>query len=227
MRITVITPTGDRPEAFSLCRKYMARQDLQPYQWIVVDDGVIPLPLSLCEGCEYIRRTGGENHHTLCNNILAALPHVKGDAIVFMEDDDWYHHKYLKVMEKYLCSYNLVGQCKTLYYHIGQRKYYRCPNTLHASLCQTGLRLPVFPSLEQLATRLVGKKPFLDMFLWKEYTDSQRVFEHPIDLCIGIKGSKGRQGTTKGWDSMNSNYIPDPNLSMFKKLIGKDYHNYV
>ena len=35
----VITPTGDRPEAFALCVKWMKSQDLSPHVWVVVDDG--------------------------------------------------------------------------------------------------------------------------------------------------------------------------------------------
>ena len=38
-KITVITCTGDRPEAFKLCRTWMSRQTRKPDQWIVVDDG--------------------------------------------------------------------------------------------------------------------------------------------------------------------------------------------
>ena len=41
--ITVITPTGDRPLAFSLCRKWIFNQTIKPDQHIIVDDGKIPM----------------------------------------------------------------------------------------------------------------------------------------------------------------------------------------
>src|SRR5687768_6841694 len=51
--ITVITPTADRPAAWPLAERWMARQTVQPDQWIVADDGIAPAPLTM--GQQHIR----------------------------------------------------------------------------------------------------------------------------------------------------------------------------
>ena len=47
MSITVITPTADQPIGMRLLEKYMARQTVQPDEWIVADDGEVPARLAL------------------------------------------------------------------------------------------------------------------------------------------------------------------------------------
>lgn len=38
--MTLITPTGVRPKAWSICERLMARQTYDgPVQWVIVDDG--------------------------------------------------------------------------------------------------------------------------------------------------------------------------------------------
>ena len=45
--VTLITPTGYRPEAFGLCIEYVWRQTYNgPLQWIVVDDGHPAMPFN-------------------------------------------------------------------------------------------------------------------------------------------------------------------------------------
>ena len=52
--ITLITPTGDRPLAFALCQNWMRKQTVLPFQWVVVDDGKIPMKPYV--PMEYVRR---------------------------------------------------------------------------------------------------------------------------------------------------------------------------
>lgn len=54
--ITIITPTGDRHEMFSLCAKWVSKQTVQPNQWIIVDDGKIPLCPPTMPFITYVRR---------------------------------------------------------------------------------------------------------------------------------------------------------------------------
>ena len=85
--ITLITPTCDRPEAFSLCEFWMSRQTYDgEIQWIVVDDG--NTPVCTTQGQEYIRREPGlATQHSLRENFLEGLKHSKGDKIFVIEDD--------------------------------------------------------------------------------------------------------------------------------------------
>lgn len=43
MTVTVITPTGDRHAAFNRCVQWVTSQTVPVTQWIIVDDGEIPL----------------------------------------------------------------------------------------------------------------------------------------------------------------------------------------
>src|SRR5690606_25010357 len=47
MRISIITPTADRPRGIELCERYMARQTVQPHEWVVADGGHIPAKLTM------------------------------------------------------------------------------------------------------------------------------------------------------------------------------------
>ena len=50
---TIITPTGDRPDAFELCCKYVQRQTIKPVEWIVIDDG--ETPTTMPDNCNYLK----------------------------------------------------------------------------------------------------------------------------------------------------------------------------
>ena len=78
--VTLITPTGDRPQCFRLCEHWMRRQTYDgTVQWIVVDDGHSPTRAT--QGQIYIRREPqeGDPPHTLCANLRLALPRVAHD----------------------------------------------------------------------------------------------------------------------------------------------------
>jgi len=99
--ITAITPTGDRPLAFSLCRRWMEGQTQKPDQWIVVDDG--KKPMKPFDGIDYVRRDPlpSDPKFTLAENLKAAIPHIKGDQILIIEDDEYYAPRYIEEMIKH------------------------------------------------------------------------------------------------------------------------------
>lgn len=88
MRLSIITPTCDRPAGIALCERYMARQTLQPHEWIVADGGSTPAALTM--GQVHLHHPGERGAANLAGNILRALDAVTGDAVVVWEDDDWY-----------------------------------------------------------------------------------------------------------------------------------------
>jgi hypothetical protein len=81
-RIVLVTPTGDRPEAFALCEKYVASQTVKPDVWIVVDDGEVPAVCTMKQ--HYIRRNRqiDEMSHTLPLNMVEAHATVPDDPAV-------------------------------------------------------------------------------------------------------------------------------------------------
>lgn len=226
---TIITPTGDRPEAFHLCSEYVKRQTVNPTQWIVVDDGMDALDLSalnlpyLC----YIRRQRSQYDpsHTLPVQILAALQRVNTDYVVIMEDDDWYSPFYCERMLNKLIEgkgYFLVGQGETIYYHLSGR-YMINKNQQHASFCQTAFRSSILNRIESACNRCY-RSPFLDLEIWKSKVAKNIFTGEP--LCIGIKGMPGREGTTKGWDKKYPRYSKDKNFQFLEKYIGSDVLQY-
>ena len=98
-KLTVITPTGDRPEALALLQRWIQNQTRRPDQWLIVDDGKIPVNPKHFPTASVIRREprAGEGH-SLGLNLAMALPFVLGDKVVIMEDDDFYGRDYLKTM---------------------------------------------------------------------------------------------------------------------------------
>lgn len=86
MSLTVLTPTGSRPEAFALCEKWMARQTYKgAIQWICADDGDVPTRFTM--GQKVIYRDAKPGVVTLADNLLAAIGHVEGEKVVVVEDD--------------------------------------------------------------------------------------------------------------------------------------------
>jgi hypothetical protein len=203
MRVTAITPTGDRPLAFALCQRWMAQQTKPPDQWIVVDDGRKP-----CEwetkpvNVEYVRREpGADRGPTLGVNLWAALKRIAHEGIVIIEDDEYYAPGYVAQMASWLSRHEVIGIGRSRYYHLPTGGYLAHGNMRHASLAETAFRR-TFLSL--FTTLLAGEtQSFLDTRLWGAviqdrhraniFVDSE---DHP--LYLGIKGLPGRAGIGMG-----------------------------
>ena len=238
---TVITLTGDRPESFRLCKTYMARQTVQPEQWIVVDDGKKMLPKKDRSGCEYHRRKALKTDpiHTLRVNLLEALKHVKTDTVVIMEDDDWYRPDYFMLSLKYLEDYDLVGQNTFFYWNLRGKAFHIIKKTNRPAMCLTGFNRPAFKTVKQICKnspehiaseveRERIDKGSVDLSLWKRFSGKKSTYDEGDNVCVGIKGVKGREGHTLGHVMAVEDYFePDPDAKMLKKLIGSDVKNYI
>lgn len=202
----------------------MSRQTYKgDVQWIVVDDGETP------EGCtmwqEVIRPRPywrpGEN--TQCRNLMAALPYIKYDKVIHIENDDYYHPRYLEVMDRRLDEAQLVGERSARYYNVKFRAAHVCPNDRHASLCQTGFRREIIEPFRVVCSR--GHK-WVDIELWKNVPVNSRMLYGHTGLCIGIKGLPGRPGIGVGHKSEGIAWIPDPDLTLLRSWIGEDAEVY-
>ena len=216
-KVTVITLTGDRPEAFSLCEKWMKAQTRKPDQWIVVDDG--KKKMKAPENCHYIRREPKKDdpQYTMILNMQTSIKHITGDFILIMEDDEYYAPEYIESIVERLNKFEVAGVGRSKYYHIGIRRYTRHMNLGHASLAQTGFRKSFLPEFEAL---LDGDQ-FLDIRIWralngscadkcdaKDLNEKERitkdkrgiVFDDGTSKClyVGIKGLPGRAGIGSG-----------------------------
>jgi len=241
VKITVITLTGDRPEAFALCQRWMNSQTRKPDQWIVVDDGQTPMVPVL--DCGYIRREprADDPKHTMIMNMKEAVKHIQGAYILIMEDDEYYAPGYIAALADTLSRHEVAGIGRSKYYHLPTGGYLRHNNLGHASLAQMGFRASFLP---EFLSVLDGDQ-FLDIRLWKllngesapvcdadDLTEMSRItkdkrgiiFDDGETNClyVGMKGLPGRPGIGSGHGA-HKFYNPDSETSMvLKKWIGDE-----
>jgi hypothetical protein len=197
--LTLLTPTGTRPEAWALCERWMAAQTYAgPVRWIVVDDGLEPQPMRFCRaGWELtvIRPTQkwrvGDNSQA--RNFREGLKLIGPDArVAVIEDDDYYAPGWLERIDKELNDHDLVGQGWNCYYHVRTGATRVNDNDKHASLCASafkGKALQVFRTQCERAPRLI------DAPLWK-HCQHRNCFK--ARLVVGMKGMPGRGGIAGG-----------------------------
>lgn len=231
--ITVITCTGDRPETFGLCQRWMEQQTRKPDQWIVVDDGKIPLHVIQEPFMKYLRREPQPDDppHTLNTNIAYALKHVAGDIILFFEDDDYYAPRYIETMDRIMTNYpecQIAGYANAKYYHVPTGKYFIHKNRLHASLAQTAIRRDSLSVLKKCCeTKTVMP---LDMLLWSQVSEDKRIMAHDTDhLFCGIKGMPGRGGISSGHTGYEQYYsiIDTPDRRVLKEWVPDNFRYYL
>jgi hypothetical protein len=239
-KITVITPTGDRPLAFALLRRWMDQQTRKPDQWIVVDDGKAPFirdPEYRGGPFQYIRREPRptDPKHTLDLNMKAALPLISGGKILVMEDDEYYAPGYISEMSKHLDSFEVVGICRSKYYHLPSGGYQQIGNVGHASLAETGFRRSFIPSFARCIDNGIVAH-WLDDQLWKLVRDSKGTttkissllfVDTATPLYVGIKGLPGRGGMGMGHQTRMYKTTDSADRAILKQWIPKDYQVYL
>jgi hypothetical protein len=235
--VTAITPTGDRPLPFALCRRWMGQQTRKPDQWLVIDDGRVPMIPS--GEFQYVRREPRPDDppHTLCANMATAIPLVKGDKIIIIEDDEYYAPEYVAEMSARLDSYEVAGIGDSKYYHLPTGRWNTFGNRGHASLAQTAFRKSLLPMLSDfLATGNVID--WLDMKIWS-WVDESKKTSRPItyilfvdsdkSLYTGIKGLPGRKGMGEGHNltAIQRYKLDTADRVKIKQWIPKDYQVYL
>lgn len=226
MRLTILTCTCDRPQAFALCEKWMGAQTRQPEQWIVMDDSVEPVTIT--QGQQHYHCPDFRGRGSMAKKLRWALENniIEGDALILIEDDDRYAPAYLAWCEEQLARFDLIGEGRNLYYNVQHRWWFDHGNISHASLCATACTRAAFP---QLLKESAGDDPFIDSRLWKNYRGKKQVFD-PVKLgrrlTIGIKAMPGTKGYGSGHDKDSGWAIRDPNLTKLRELIGPDAESY-
>ena len=224
MPLTLITPTGGRPEAFALCERWMGRQTYRgDVQWIVVDDCEEATVVTM--GQTVIRpqpwwKLGAPT--TQYANVRAALELVKHDKIVHIEDDDWYGPTYLETTYHRLDAAPLVGECPARYYNARFRRWMNCGNRAHASLFQTAMRAEVIPTLRQICQA----REWIDLSLWERVPEARQALFFGEET-VGMKGLPGRPGHI--WAHRRQALVrmaADPQLEKLREWIGDDAAEY-
>jgi hypothetical protein len=228
--VTLITPTGDRAEAFALCERWISQQRYTgEIQWIVVDDGKSP---TRCNHGQTVLRLdpmepqpGPYGTHSLCRNLQAAIDHIKNDLILIIEDDEYYSADYVSAMAGLLSRADMVGEFGAKYYYLPQRRWRHNVDTEHhASLCRTGFTRQLLPLLREVTKNT--NHPSVDLRLWEQWTGLKLSWTDPHhELIMGV-GIKGLPGRASYGHRPSANSVADPDLTQLKKWVGADADHY-
>jgi hypothetical protein len=217
-RLTVVTPTADRPVAFALCERWMARQTRQPDEWIVADGGQTPV---VCTGGQrHLHQRSGLGVVNFLANVRRGVEAATGDLIAIVEDDDWYDARHLEVVIGQLTPGVLAaGDDTQRYYHLPHRAWKRFPN-IGACLCQTVFRreaLPVF--LHALSEAEDVRHYGIDGRFWSRLPRQQTSLVR-TETVLGIKGLPGREGLGIGHRPRLHDWTNDPQMRQLTAWIG-------
>jgi len=178
MDITAITCTGDRPVQFDICLKIMNRMNPKPNQWIIVDDGKIPVDKDILpQYATYIRREPIKSDYpmTLSLNMLEAYPHIKYDKLIFIEDDDWYPVNYISAMIQESNGYDVYGSSRRRFFQLSTNSYYEFIKTwesITASMILNSKKAIDFWR-ETCLNYIDGNG--LDTYFWRDFNGSKKV----------------------------------------------------
>ena len=181
--IVVITPTGERPEAFAQCARYMAAQT---YDQNWTSFHIRPLPYW----------QPGQN--TQARNLLVALQAVKpGDRVVIVEDDDAYEPWWLATCYSRLDDHEMVGECNSLYVNQNTGARREMKNMGHASLCSTAFKGLAVDWLKDVCK---VRTTAIDVNFWKtgEKMGGAQLYQPVPRGVVGVKGWPGRPGIGVG-----------------------------
>jgi glycosyltransferase involved in cell wall biosynthesis len=237
---TLITITGDRPESFALCAGFVSRWRLEtPLRWIVVDDGKDRLYHEnwINDDQYFIRREPKRfesPQESFISNLETALEYITGDpdeAILFIEDDDYYHPDYLRVMLNELQQSEIVGINDARYYNLESRQFRLLPSKTHASLSATAIRgsrarSSLYSSIDKCKRE---RSISVDLRLWdnvRALRISSKLLS-PHSLQVGIKGMPGRKGLGIGHRPPSNWEVDSTDFRQLQDWIGKDFALYL
>lgn len=196
--ITLITPTGDRPGAWELCKHWMREQKIEgKVRWIIIDDGEIPSDMTGFHAHWEIvvwyphPKWSSTTGNTQAHNLTVAKRLLReDDSVIFIDDDDYYHPEWLDKASRMLDHADLVGIGNMAFFNVARMTYRRCANYSHALLCATALRgqalMLFWEILEYGVTDPAAE-------LWRSFLGSRTLLSRG-EYVVGIKGMPGRPG---------------------------------
>lgn len=219
MRVSVVTPTADRPEALALAERWMARQTRPPDEWIIADGGRTPTPTTMGQIVTYATREPGTENFV--ENLRRGLLVATGGLVVLWEDDEWYGPRHLERLLALFRSETLVvGDDLQRYYNVAARCWRTFEHT-GASLCQTAFRRELIPLLRDTATEALARGSYgVDNAFWAA-VPQQRQVRRRIDTVVGIKGLPGQPGLGRG-HRPDPSWTADPALTTLRAWVGAD-----
>ncbi len=230
--ITVVTPTCDRPVAFALLERWMARQTLVPTEWIVGDGGQAPARCTLGQVHLYQPAIPGvANFHA---NLERGIQAATGELIIIMEDDDYYAPTHLETLAAKFTQWpevTIAGDDQQRYYNL-EHRCWRLMQNRGAALCQTGFQrslIPVFLDIiENRRSCVLSDDPVtrrraigVDAFFWQSQPRSCWCLDGPSTV-VGIKGLPGQVGLGMGHHPILARWNADPDGAQLVTWVGAD-----
>lgn len=229
-KLTLITLTGLRPEAFNRLEDMVLAQsiwDAEPdISWIVIDD-CKPDTEMHCKQ-RYFRgpQTWKPDLNTQRGNLDRALGKIEidSDYIFILEDDEFYAPDYLEVMCRALRTSHLVGIANARYYNVDFQGYTEMKNFRHSSLSQTAFRKSALPLLQKAVN---SGHFYFDVEFWRMALaqDLLCTFITNTSLSIGIKGLPGRPGLTPSHTDRKG-FVFDPQAAKLKAWLPEHWQMY-
>lgn len=220
-------------------------QTVKPDQWIVVDDGKLPM-IPMLE-CHYLRRhpSPSDPKHTMTINLGVALQHVEGDFIIILEDDEYYAPGYVAKMAELLERYEVAGIGRSKYYHLPTGGFIRDTNCDNASFAQTAFRRSFVPEVREL----IAGDQYVDMRIWKRVGNvvnlkwaapetfwTERIINNRaiiVDdgdqncLYVAMKALPGREGICWGHKAQHKYYkTVDHNREVLKRWMSPNFYDF-
>lgn len=202
MKVSVFTPSRERPECLASCRKWIAQQTYPIHEHIVSEGG------------------------TLVENLMDGLPKVTGDIIVIAEDDDYYPPDWVETcVSAFSLGALAYGDIRSHYYHLGLRRYRLFKHSGRASLSTTALRTSLVGMLLDACT----SEKMIDIRFWRELTDQHvpRAFRDSATAkVVGLKGRPGLRGL--GFGHIDRCYLAhasdrdSENYKILRSLVGDE-----
>jgi glycosyltransferase involved in cell wall biosynthesis len=222
--ISVVTPTCDRPIAFALLERWMARQTVQPTEWIVADGGATPVRCT--QGQRHLPRRLPPGARNFATNLTRGMQAATGDILVVVEDDDWYASTHLATIVAQLRTAHALaaGDDQQRYYNLRHRTWRRFDNR-GASLCQTAFRRAALPRfLDAIQGCAQGGTYGIDALFWASIPPAARALAR-TETVVGMKSLPGQVGLGIG-HRPDGRWTPDPDLAQLRAWIGDDVAPY-
>lgn len=229
---TIITPTKNRPECMKVLSVLIDKQTVKPKQWIIVDDGDMPLQTPQFSYITHIRRQplSSDPCHTITLNMLEALKYIAFPVVLIFEDDDWYREDYAEQMLSALEGATIAGNRPTIHYNLKYRQYVILQKVEKACWCKTGFHIELVGLIKKEIYRDLNWS-LIDMPIWKEakLKYSYAFLDSTDPIHIGFKGMPGQVGNPGMHQRMtkpNRYAESDNDFINLKKWIGKDFELY-